>query len=94
MLLSVAGAERLVAGGIAGRMVLAALLLSLPIQFRAFTTDYFGDYQRRSSFRHDSANMAGVVDYVVSAHGLTDPPAIYLSDELGTGNPYSGSFTS
>ena len=33
-----------------------------------------------------------MVDYVVSAHGLTDPPAIYLSDELGTGKSVQWQF--
>ena len=32
------------------------------------------------------------MDYVVSAHGLTDPPAIYLSDELGTGKSVQWQF--
>jgi len=68
------------------------LLLSLPVQFRAFTTDYFGDYQRRSSFRHDSANMGGVVEAVLASEAAGAAPTIYLSDELGTGKSVQWQF--
>lgn len=92
VLLSVAGVQRLATAGRGGRIALAVLLISLPIQFRAFTTDYFGDYQRRSSFRHDSANMGGVVDAVLSSVETASAPVIFLSDELGTGKSVQWQF--
>ena len=91
VLLSVAGVQWLLNAGTAGRIAVVALLLSVPMQFRLFTNDYFGDYQRRSSFRHDSVNMGGVVDAVLATDAGT-APAIYLSDELGSGKSVQWQF--
>jgi hypothetical protein len=82
VLLGVAGVQWLWSRGTMARISLVLLLVSLPIQFRMFTADYFGDYQLRSSMRHDSANMGGVADAVLA---VSEPgaAALYLSDELG-----------
>ena len=37
--------------------MLALLLLGVPVQFVSFARDYFADYQKRSAYRLDSANM-------------------------------------
>jgi hypothetical protein len=66
--------------------------VSVPVQFLAFTSDYYGDYQRRSSFRHDSANTEGAVEYVIGADAAGRIPAIYLSDDLGSGKSVQWQF--
>ena len=92
VLLSVMGVGFLAVQGRWGRLAAAALLVSVPVQFLAFTGDYYGDYQRRSSFRHDSANTEGAVEYVIGADAANRIPAIYLSDDLGTGKSVQWQF--
>jgi 4-amino-4-deoxy-L-arabinose transferase-like glycosyltransferase len=89
-LLSVAGVQWLVAdrrsgNAKAGRTAAALLLASIPLQFAFFARDYFADYQSRSGYRLDSANMRDVAAYVIASDRAARVPAVYLSEELGTG---------
>jgi 4-amino-4-deoxy-L-arabinose transferase-like glycosyltransferase len=86
VLIAVAGVEWLMTRGRrTGPVIAALLILSLPIQFVGFTRDYFADYQRRSGYRLDSANMRDVADYVMTSDRTARVPAVYLSKDLGTG---------
>jgi 4-amino-4-deoxy-L-arabinose transferase-like glycosyltransferase len=86
VLISVAGAEWLVAQRRwAGGIVAALLILSIPIQFLSFARDYFADYQVRSSYRFDNVNVRGVAAYVIATDASGRVPAVYLSEDLGTG---------
>jgi hypothetical protein len=69
----------------ASRVVAALLLLSLPIQFASYARDYFTDYQLRSSFRHDSLNVRGVVEHMIASDATRRVPAVYLDEDLGAG---------
>jgi 4-amino-4-deoxy-L-arabinose transferase-like glycosyltransferase len=93
VLISVAGVEWLVAGRtLAGRIAAALLILSIPVQFAGFAGDYFGDYQARSAYRFDSANMRDVAAYVIAADRSAHVPAVYLSKDLGTGKSVQWKF--
>jgi hypothetical protein len=91
VLISVAGVEFL-ATRRTGSIVAALLLLSLPIQFVSYARDYFTDYQRRSSFRHDSLNVRGVVEYVIASDAAGRLPAVYLNEDLGAGKAVQWKF--
>jgi hypothetical protein len=67
----------------AGRLIAALLILGMPIQFVSYAKDYFGDYQRRSSFRHDYLNVRGVVEAVITRDHSSPVPAVYLNEDLG-----------
>jgi len=67
------------------RAVAALLLVSIPVQFVAFTRDYFNDYQLRSAFRHDYLNVRGVVEYVIASDVAARVPRVCLSDDLTAG---------
>lgn len=85
-LIAVAGVEWLFGeGGGLGRSVAVLLIVSLPAQFAGFARDYFGDYQNRSAFRMDSANMRDAAAFVMESDRSARVPAVYLSTTLGTG---------
>lgn len=93
VLISVAGVEWLIAehrrtGGI----VAALLILSVPVQFIFFARDYFSDYQSRSGYRLDSANMRDVAAYIIASDRTARVPAVYLSKDLGTGESVQWKF--
>jgi 4-amino-4-deoxy-L-arabinose transferase-like glycosyltransferase len=93
VLISVAGVEWLVAEHRrAGRIVAALLILSIPVQFTGFARDYFADYQIRSAYRFDSANMRDVAAYVIATDRSARVPAVYLSKDLGTGKSVQWKF--
>jgi 4-amino-4-deoxy-L-arabinose transferase-like glycosyltransferase len=93
VLLSVAGVEWLVVRHRwAGRIVAALLVVSIPVQFVSFASDYFADYQLRSGYRLDSANMRDVAAYIVAADRSARVPAVYLSKDLGTGKSVQWKF--
>jgi hypothetical protein len=93
VLISVAGVEWLVAQrGWSGRIVAALLVFSIPIQFVSFARDYFADYQRRSAYRFDNVNVGGVAAYVMASDASARVPAVYLSEELGTGKSVQWKF--
>jgi len=93
LLISVAGVEWLVTEhGRAGRILAALLILSMPVQFRFFARDYFADYQSRSAYRLDSANMSAVAAYVIGSDRSAPVPAVYLSKDLGTGKSVQWKF--
>ena len=82
VLIAIAGLEWLMtAGGRAGRVVAAVLVLSIPVQFVSFARDYFTDYRLRSAYWSDSMNMRGVVASVSALDAAARVPAVYLSDE-------------
>jgi 4-amino-4-deoxy-L-arabinose transferase-like glycosyltransferase len=93
VLISVAGVEWLVARQRRLGLVVAALLiLSVPVQFVSFARDYFADYQKRSAYRLDSANMRAVAEYVIASDRTAHVPAVYLSKDLGTGKSVQWKF--
>jgi 4-amino-4-deoxy-L-arabinose transferase-like glycosyltransferase len=93
VLIGVAGVEWLVADHKrTGRIVAALLILSIPLQFVSFAGDYFNDYQHRSGYRLDSANMRDVAAYVIASDRTARVPAVYLSRELGTGKSVQWKF--
>jgi 4-amino-4-deoxy-L-arabinose transferase-like glycosyltransferase len=93
LLISVAGVEWLVTeNGRPGRIVAALLILSIPVQFLFFARDYFADYQSRSGYRLDSANMRDVAAYVIASDRSAPVPAVYLSKDLGTGKSVQWKF--
>ena len=93
VLISVAGVVWLAdERGRRGRIVAALLLLSIPLQFAGFFRDYFADYQNRSAYRFDSANMRDVAAYVIAADRSARLPAVYLSKDLGTGKSVQWKF--
>ena len=75
-----------------GRIVAALLIVSIPLQFVSFTRDYFADYQNRSGYRLDSANMRAVAAYVIASDRAARVPAVYLSKDLGTGKSVQWKF--
>jgi hypothetical protein len=93
VLISVAGVEWLVAQRRwAGGIVAALLIFSIPIQFVSFARDYFADYQVRSSYRFDNVNVGGVAAYVIASDASARVPAVYLSEDLGTGKSVQWKF--
>ena len=93
VLISVAGVEWLAAEQKrAGQIVAAILIVSVPIQFAAFAKDYFTDYQNRSAYRFDSANMRDVAAYVIASDRSAPVPTVYLSKDLGTGKSVQWKF--
>ena len=93
VLISVAGAEWLIAQrGRSGRVVAALLILSMPFQFVRFASDYFADYQARSAFRMDSVNMGDVAAFVIASDRSARVPAVYSSTNLGTGKSVQWKF--
>jgi 4-amino-4-deoxy-L-arabinose transferase-like glycosyltransferase len=93
VLISVAGVEWLFADHKStGRIVAALLILSMPVQFASFARDYFADYQTRSGYRMDSANMRDVAAYVIASDRTARVPAVYLSKDLGTGKSVQWKF--
>ena len=86
VLISVAGVQFLLSNRRPlGRVVVALLLVSIPVEFASFARDYFGGYQLRSAFRHDFLNVRGVVESVIATDTATPVPAVYLSDDLSAG---------
>ena len=85
VLISIVGLEWLVTrGGRPGRTAAALLLLSVPLQFAGFASDYFTDYRLRSSYWSDSMNMRGVVAAASALDAEHGAPVIYLNaDEIG-----------
>jgi hypothetical protein len=93
LLIGVAGVEWLVTEhGRTGRILAALLILSMPVQFLFFARDYFADYQSRSGYRLDSANMRAVAAYVIDVDRSAPVPAVYLSKDLGTGKSVQWKF--
>jgi hypothetical protein len=86
VLVGVAGVEWLLAANRPiPRLIAAILVVSLPIQFASFAHDYFTDYQRRSSFRHDDLNVRAVAEFAIASDNAGRVPGIYLSDTLSAG---------
>jgi 4-amino-4-deoxy-L-arabinose transferase-like glycosyltransferase len=86
VLISVAGIEYLARRHAAGRLLAGLLVVSLPLQFVIFARDYFGDYQQRSSYRHDAMNTEGVAEFVIAADAVSRVPAVFFTeDRLGAG---------
>jgi hypothetical protein len=93
LLISVAGVEWMVAQRRWPATITAALLIaSIPVQFASFASDYFSDYQARSSYRMDSVNMGGVAAYVIAEDASARVPTVYLSEGLGTGKSVQWKF--
>jgi 4-amino-4-deoxy-L-arabinose transferase-like glycosyltransferase len=93
VLISVAGVEWLVAQRKwSGGIVAALLILSIPIQFASFVRDYFADYQVRSAYRFDNVNVRDVAAYVIASDASARVPAVYLSENLGTGKSVQWKF--
>jgi 4-amino-4-deoxy-L-arabinose transferase-like glycosyltransferase len=92
VLIATAGIEFLVQQRRVGVVVAAVLLLSMPLQFALYVRDYFGDYQLRSSYRHDFLNVRGVVEYVTAADESSRVPVVLLSDDVGAGKAVQWKF--
>ena len=93
VLIGVAGVEWLMRRGTRmGATIAALLIVSIPVQFLGFARDYFADYQRRSGYRLDSANMRDVAEYVMASDRTSPVPAVYLSKDLGTGKSLQWKF--
>lgn len=85
VLVSVAGVEWLARRGTTARLLAGLLVASMPIQFVTYATDYFGDYQKRSSYRHDVLNTRGAAEYVIAADKAARVPAVFFTEDLGAG---------
>jgi 4-amino-4-deoxy-L-arabinose transferase-like glycosyltransferase len=92
VLIATAGIEFLVRQRPVGLAVAVLLLISMPLQFATYVRDYFGDYQIRSSYRHDFLNVRGVVEYVAAADESSHVPAVFLSDDVGAGKAVQWKF--
>ncbi|HXI27058.1 MAG TPA: glycosyltransferase family 39 protein [Vicinamibacterales bacterium] len=67
--------------GVWNRLIAAALLVAVPIQFATFYRDYFTGYRLRSAYWFDPTNLRGVSDFLLSdAAGAA--PALYFSEKL------------
>jgi len=84
VLISVVGVEWLLAHrSRAARVVAAALIASVPLQFALFARDYFTRYQEWSAYRFDSMNFRQVVAEVIAADASQPIPALYVNNNLG-----------
>jgi 4-amino-4-deoxy-L-arabinose transferase-like glycosyltransferase len=92
VLVSVAGIEWLVRRRTPGRLLAALLIASVPIQFAVYAADYFGDYQKRSSYRHDLLNTRGIAEYVIAADRAARVPAVFFTADLGAGKAVQWKF--
>jgi 4-amino-4-deoxy-L-arabinose transferase-like glycosyltransferase len=93
ILVSVAGVEWLVREHRAmGSAIAALLILSVPLQFRPFARDYFGDYQARSAFRFDAMNLRETAEYVIGSDAVARVPAIFLGQQLQPGESVQWKF--
>jgi 4-amino-4-deoxy-L-arabinose transferase-like glycosyltransferase len=69
------------------RVVLAALVAAMLLQFSWFIHDYFGHYRFRSAAYFDSANFREVVRAAIVADAEQQAPVIYLSERFDDGSP-------
>jgi len=67
------------------RIVGAALLLAIALQFVRFAVDYRGDYQLRVAPRLDPANVRAIADTVIAEDARRSVPAVYMSDNIDDG---------
>jgi 4-amino-4-deoxy-L-arabinose transferase-like glycosyltransferase len=75
------GVQRLLAAGLAGRALVAVLLVLMTAQFAAFTRDYFGAYRERSSVWFGGNIRAAVVSVLADARGQV-PAAVYIASDI------------
>jgi hypothetical protein len=82
ILLAVGGARTLLGSRRVTLEVLGiALLLLLPLQFRSFVTDYFGDYRLRSATAFEE-NVRGAIEAVFARDRQQPAARVYLSEDI------------
>lgn len=64
------------------RVAAVILLLSMPLQFAYFLSDYFTDYQVRSAPRFDPVGFREVADQIASIDRAGRVPRVFLNDDL------------
>jgi hypothetical protein len=72
---------------IANRIVVLAVLATVPVEFWQFQRDYFTDYRARASesFR---GNRREALEYIIEQTRLQNVPAIYFSSDIKVIEPY------
>lgn len=69
---------------VTSRLAAAALLALLPMQFAAFTSDYFSSYRERVSFWL-GGNIRGALEEVIARNGATGTTTVYFTPLKSTG---------
>jgi 4-amino-4-deoxy-L-arabinose transferase-like glycosyltransferase len=67
--------------GVAGRVIAAVVLISVPLQFGSFVNDYFSDYKLRSAFWLDTMNVRAIAEAVAARTGPSGTETIYMSTD-------------
>ena len=74
------------------RLIGAALIVAIPLQFVTFARYVMTDYQSASAPRFDSMNLESVARYVISRDQASRVPSVYLSEDVGAPHAYQWVF--